>query len=61
VIEITCQFCGKKKEVKQDHRTYSLVKRKYCSRPCAWAGQKKDRHWRDGSLNIKSNRHIDGY
>jgi hypothetical protein len=61
LIELTCKFCGKKYEAIKDYSSYITTKRKYCSRKCSYAGQKRDKNWRDGTFCIKSQRNLCEY
>lgn len=57
MVEMVCKFCEKKFEARKDYSSYIHVKRKYCSRKCSMAAQKKNRHWRDGTFSIKSHKY----
>ena len=61
VVELVCKFCGKKFNARKDYSNYITTKRKYCSRACSYAGQKRDRNWRDGTFCIKSKKDFGGY
>jgi hypothetical protein len=51
-----CKFCGLQLIQKENEGLYGFLKRIYCNKKCAMAGARKDKHWRDGSWPVSTDR-----
>ena len=51
-----CKFCGLQLVQKENEGLHNFLMRKYCDRKCTMEGQRKDKHWRDGSWPVSADR-----